>query len=320
MNFRIILMTCVPMLVTMQAGAQQVSGGPISVVLPFAAGGTSDVAMRMFADVVQRRSGRTILVVNRPGGGGVIAALAVKDAPPDGSTIRLADIGTDAILPSLQNVPYDPLKDFAPITLIMSWNQFVTVPGSSPAQTVQELIAYANSKPGGLSFGSQGMGSGGHILGAMLQTAAGLKFTHIPYKGGAPLALDLLAARVDFSFSSYREMQQPLADKKVRILANAAPRRSSLLPDVPTLAELGIKGVELSPWFGLSAPSRTPRPVVLAIQGAFVDAIKDPELKGKLTTLGIEPDVTSPESFAALIVSERAKYAKVIKEHGIKDQ
>jgi tripartite-type tricarboxylate transporter receptor subunit TctC len=302
------------------AHAQKLPDGPITVVIPFSAGGTSDVALRLFVDVIEHNTGRHIVIVNKPGGGGVIAAMAVKGATPDGTTIRLADIGTDAILPALQSVPYDSLKDFEPIALLMSWGQFITVPASSPAHNVKELVEYGKAKPGGLNMGSQGIGSGGHLLGAMFQTATGLKFTHVPFKGGQPLAIDLMAGRVDFAFNSYREMKAPLDEGKVRMLAAASAQRSKSLPDLPTLAEVGIKGVELSPWFGLVAPAGTPKPVVQAIHDAFEIACKDPQLQKRLLPLAIDSDVTTPESFAAYIASERDKYEKVVKEHGIKTQ
>ena len=286
-------------------------------MLPFSAGGSADTAMRMFGEVIKGQTGLDMIIVNKPGGGGAIAAATVKSARPDGSTIRLADIGTDAILPALQHVAYDPSKDFEPIAQLMSWDQFIAVPAASPAHSVKELIAYAKSKPGGLNFGSQGVGSGGHILGAMFQGATGIPFTHIPYKGGHPLAADLLADRVDFAFVSYREMQGPLAANKVRILAAATTDRSKLLPDVPTLGELGIKNVVLAPWFGLTAPAGTPKARVEAIHDAFANAAKDAKLQEKLRKLAIDVNVTSPEAFSAYIKSEGAKYAKVIKEHHI---
>lgn len=290
---------------------------PITVVVPFAAGGSADAAVRLFADVVGREIGESVIVENRGGGGGVVAAMAVKAARPDGYTLRLADIGPDAILPSMQAVNYDTLKDFRPITLLFSWPQFLVVPATSPAHNVAELIALAHAKPGGLSQGSQGVGSGGYLLGAMLQIATGAPLVDVPYKGGGPLALDLATGRLDFAFASYRESRAALEAGKETALAVASPHRSAALPQVPTMAEAGYPSVELAPWFGLVAPAGTPDSAIQKLHDAFAQAAKDPALAHRLSEDAIEIRIDTPEEFTAWIVSERARLGKIVKTIGV---
>jgi tripartite-type tricarboxylate transporter receptor subunit TctC len=274
--------------------------------------------MRLYGDVVSRNIGYRVVIENRAGGGGVIAAMSVKAARPDGYTLRLADIGADAILPAMQKLPYDTPRDFRPITMLLSWPQFVIVPKSSPANSIADLIALARKKPGGLSHGSQGVGSGGHLLGAMFQIATGAPMVHVPYKGGGPLFLDLLTGRVDVAFTSYREARAALADKKVKVLAIAGPHRSPLVPSAPTMAEVGYPTVELSPWFGLAAPAGTPDAVIQKLHEEFVKGAKDPELIRKLGEDAIELNTGTPADFAALISSERERLGKVIRAVGLR--
>jgi tripartite-type tricarboxylate transporter receptor subunit TctC len=296
--------------------AQDYPNRPITIVMQFPAGGTADAAIRLFADVVGRNLGARVIIDNRSGGGGTVAAMAVKQARPDGYTLRLIDIGADVILPLLQDVPYDPARDFAPITSVMSWGQFLMVPAASPAHDVKGLLALARS--GDLTYGSQGFGSGGHLLGAMFQMAAGAPLIHVPYKGGGPLTIDLIAGRIDMCFTSYREMRQHLADGKVRMLAQASPARSALVPEVPTFAELGIAGVELSPWFGLAAPAGTPADIVQTLAAAFAKAANDPGLLERLSREGIDVHVGTPAALAGLIAADRQRLGAVIKSQGIK--
>jgi tripartite-type tricarboxylate transporter receptor subunit TctC len=303
-----------------QAQQGRFPSAPVTVVLPFAAGGSADVAMRLYGDVFSRNTGQRLIIENRAGGGGTVAAMAVKAARPDGYTLRLADVGTDAILPAMQSVPYDPFGDFRPITVLMSWPQFLVVPSSSPAGSVAGLAQFARTKPGGLNHGSQGVGSGGHLLGAMFQLASGAPLVHVPYKGGGPLALDLMTGRVDLAFTSYREARAALADGKVKVLAAAAAHRAAALPHVPTMAEAGYAGVELAPWFALVAPAGTPDGVIERLHEELTAAAKDPALIRRLGDDAIELNVGSPPELAALIASDRERLAKVIKAVGIRPE
>ena len=303
------------------AGAQaQYPSAPVTIVLPFSAGGSSDVAMRLYADLVGRNTGQRFLIDNRAGGGGTIAAMAVKNARPDGYTLRMSDIGADAILPHLQKLSYDPVKDFKPITVLLSWPQFLTVPENNPANSIAELIALSHSKPSGLTHGSQGVGSGGHLLGALFQIATKAPLIHVPYRGGGPLSLDLFTGRVDLAFTSYRELRPVLNEHKVKILGIASPHRSPLLPNVPTMAELGYPSVELAPWFGLSAPAATPDAVVIRLNAEFAKAARDPVIVRKLAEDAIEAQSSTPAEYGALIASESKRLGEVIGTLGLQAQ
>jgi tripartite-type tricarboxylate transporter receptor subunit TctC len=290
---------------------------PITIVLPFSAGGSADAAMRLYADLFGRNTGGHVVIENRAGGGGAVAAMTVKKAQPDGYTLRLADIGADAILPLLQKLAYDPIKDFSPITVLLSWPQFLVVPANSPAHSVADVVALARSKPGGLTHGSQGVGSGGHLLGAMLQMATGAKLVHVPYKGGGPLSIDLIGGRIDLAFISYREAKPALADGKIRVIAVAAPHRASVLPDIPTMAEAGYPSVELSPWFGLVAPAGTPEPIIRKLHDEFAKVAADPELRKRLGEDAIDATINTPAEFRSMIVSETQRLGKVVNALGI---
>jgi tripartite-type tricarboxylate transporter receptor subunit TctC len=295
----------------------QFPAGPITIVVPFSAGGSADAVVRLFADTVERHSGKRFIVENRGGGGGVVAAMTVKAARSDGYTLRLADIGPDAVLPNMQRTDYDSLKDFRPITQLFSWPQFLIVPSSSPANSVAELVKLAASKPEGLSQGSQGVGSGGYLLGAMFRLATGAKIVDVPYKGGGPLAVDLATGRLDLVFGAYREARSAIEAGKEKVLAVASSHRSSVLPHVPTMAEAGYPGLELAPWFGLVAPAGTPDAVINYIHDVFAEAAADPALQKRLGDDAVEIKISKPKEFAAFIADERERLGKIVREAGI---
>jgi len=299
---------------------QPFPAAPITIVVPFSAGGSADFATRLYADVVARSTGYRIVIEDRPCGGGVVTAMAVKAARPDGYTLRLADIGPDTVLPSMQTVDYDPLKDFRQITMLFSWPQFLVVPASSRANSVADVIALAKSRLHGLNCGTQGVGSGGDLLCAMFQMATKAPLVRVPYKGGGPLALDLTTGRIDMAFTAYREYRAAAADGKVKFLAIASPRRVPMLPAVPTIAEEGLPSVELSPWFGLDAPAGTPDAVIARLHDAFAAAAKDPVLNRRLAEDSIETRIDTPAEFAKFIASERARLGAVIKAADIRLQ
>lgn len=294
--------------------------GPVTIVVPFSAGGSADAAVRLFTAAAGRHTGEKFIVENRDGGGGVVAAMAVKSARPDGYTLRLADIGPEAILPNMQKLDYDPLKDFRPITQLFAWHQFLLVPSSSPAHSVADLIRLARAKPGGLSQGSQGVGSGGYLLGAMLRMAAGITIVDVPYKGGGPLALDLATGRLDLAFGAYREARSALAQGEERALAVASANRSAVMPQIPTMAEARYPTVELAPWFGLVAPAGTPDSVVKYLHEAFAISASDPYLQKRLGADAIEIKTGTPAEFAALIASEQLRLGKIVKAAGIRGE
>ncbi len=301
------------------AAAELLSSRPITVIIPFTPGASADTLQRIVAKKVTENTGQIIMVESRPGGGGAIAAATVKQAPPDGHTLLQANAATHGANVWLYStLPYDPIKDFRPITLMWSFPQLLAVPLDSPAHSVAELVALAKSKPGGLSFASQGSGSGGHLLGAMLKTRTGADMVHVPYRGAGPAALDLAAGRVDFFFVSYSSAQSFLQAGKVRVLAVTSPQRLPALPDAPTMREAGFGGIEIDTWFGLVAPAGTPDAVIDKLNAAFVQAIRDPDVVKQMADQGAQAVVNTPSEFAAFIASQTEHFGKVVRSVGIK--
>jgi tripartite-type tricarboxylate transporter receptor subunit TctC len=237
--------------------AQLLSSRPITVIIPFTPGASSDLLQRLVAKKVTENTGQVLIVESRPGGGGSIGAVAVKQAQPDGHTLFQANAGTHAANVALYpTLAYDPVKDFRPITLMWGFPQLLAVPADSPAKSVADLVALAKSKPGGLSFASQGTGAGGHLLGEMLKQRTGTPLVHVPYRGAGPAAVDLAAGRVDFFFVAYASVVSFLQAGKVRVLAVTSPKRLPAQPNVPTMAEAGFPGIQLDAWFGRHARRR----------------------------------------------------------------
>src|SRR5215467_12566169 len=243
--------------------AQTFPSRPITLVVPFPPGGVTDPVARFVGQKVAESVGQQVVVENKPGAGGVIGAETVKRAPADGYTLFMGHAGTHAVNPALYTkLPYDPVKDFVPITLMISTAHILVVPADSPAKSVSELVALAKSRPNGLVYASQSVGAGGHLLGEMLKARTGANLHHVPYKGSAPAIQDILAGRVDLFFDAPITSGPHVREGKLKILAAASPRRLRWFPDTPTMAEAGYPGVELDFWFGLFAPAGTPQPVL----------------------------------------------------------
>src|SRR5262245_52384741 len=292
--------------------AELLSSRPITVVIPFTPGASSDTLQRIVGKKVTENTGQTLVVESRPGGGGAIGAVVVKQAPPDGHTLFQANAATHAANASLYaTLPYDPIKDFRPITLMWSFPNLLAVPRDSPAKSVGDLIALAKSKPDGLSFASQGAGSSGHLLGEMLKVRTAANMVHVPYRGAARAGLDLAAGRVDFFFVSYSSLLPFLQAGKVRVLAVTSPQRLPALPDAATMIEAGFTGLALDPWFGLVAPASTPDAVIGKLNAAFVAALRDPEVIRQFTDQGAEAHGDTPGEFGAFIGAEIARLGKV---------
>ena len=301
------------------ATAELLSSRPITVVIPFTPGASSDTLQRIVNKKVAESTGQTLVVESRPGGGGVVAAAVVKQAPPDGHTLFQGNAGTHAANASLYaTLPYDPIKDFRPITLLWSFPQLLAVPFDSPAKSVTELVALAKSRPAGLSFASQGTGSAGHLLGEMFKLRTGADMVHVPYRGAAPAAIDLSAGRVDFFFVSYSSLLPFLQGGKVRAIAVTSPQRLPVLPDAPTMTEAGFAGLALDAWFGLLAPAGTPDAVIDKLNAAFVQAVRDPQVIKQMTDQGAEGLATTPAEFATFIASETERFGKVVRAVGVK--
>ena len=307
------------LLATTGAWAQDYPSRPVTLIVPYAAGGGNDVMARIVAEKMSRSLGQQIVIENKGGAGGSIATRQVAKAAPDGYTLGLGGTGTHAINPTLYpNVGYDPRKDFAPVGLIATSALVVLVNTSVPAKTIGELIALAKRDPGKLNYASAGVGSGIHLGAELFATMAGVKLTHIPYKGSAPALTDLVGGHVAIYFSSLPPAIALIREGKVRALAVTGPQRSALLPDLPTVAEAALPGYESVLHYGIVAPAGTPRPIVEKLNAAMRAALADADVRERIMADGAEPLAGSPEDYAADIDREETKWSKVVKVSGAK--
>lgn len=290
---------------------------PVTLVVPFPAGGPTDAMARVLAQKLGDRLGQPVLIDNRGGAGGSIAAELVARAPADGHTLFFGTTGTMAINPSLyKKLRYDPVKDFAPVSLMATTMNVLVVSPQVPAKTLAELVALAKAKPGELAYGSAGNGSSNHLSGELFRTSAGIQINHIPYKGSAPALIDLLGGRLSMMFDTIAQQTQNIATGKVNALAVTGATRSPLLPNVPTAQEAGLKGFDVTIWYGVLAPKGTPAPVVERLQREMVAVMSTDEMKKRMAADGAEARTTTPTEFAALIKSDTAKWRPVVKNSG----
>jgi tripartite-type tricarboxylate transporter receptor subunit TctC len=302
------------------ADAQDYPSRPITLVVPYAAGGGNDVMARIVAEKMSRTLGQQIVIENKGGAGGSIATRQVAKAAPDGYTLGLGGTGTLAINPTLYpNVGYDPRKDFAPVGLIATSALVVLVNPQIDAKTIPELIALAKRDPGKLNYASAGVGSGIHLGAELFATMAGIKLTHVPYKGSSPALTDLLGGHVSIYFSSLPPAISLIREGKVRALAVTGPKRSPLLPDLPTVEEAGpMPGYEAVLHYGIVAPAGTPRPVVDKLAAAMKAALAESDVRDRIAQDGAEVMGMTPEEYAADIDREETKWSKVVKISGAK--
>ena len=287
--------------------------------MPFPPGGVTDPVARQVGQRLAENVKQPVIVDNKPGASGIIASEYVKKQPADGYTVLFAFTGSHAVNPSLYTkLPYDPQKDFQPVTLIINTPHILVVPADSPAKSVADLVAMAKSKPAGLTFASQGIGAGGHLLGEMFKAQTKTNLAHVPYKGSAPALTDMLAGRVDLFFDAMVTSLPYVKDGKLRALAIANKTRSKLLPDVPTMAEAGFPGVEMDQWFGMMVPAGTPPAVVAKLNEEFIKAVRSPDIEKSLTERGLDVVTSTPDQFAAQIKTDTAVLGKVVKESGAK--
>ncbi len=292
---------------------------PITLVVPFPPGGSTTIVARIIADKMSQSLGQSIVVDNRGGAGGTIATRAVSKATPDGYTIALGYTGTLAIGPSLYpSAGYDPRKDFTPIGQIGIAPNTLVVHPSFNVHSVAELVAYAKANPGKVNFGSAGIGTVSHVCGEYFATMAGIKITHIPYKGTGPAIIDLLGGHIPMAFAPIPATHEQAKSGALRMLAVTSAKRSSLEPDVPTIAEQGLTGFEAVLRYGLVAPAGTPRSVVERLNHDLNVALKDEEVRKHLAIEGAEPLPGTPAEYAEAIDREEAQWAKVIKASGAK--
>jgi tripartite-type tricarboxylate transporter receptor subunit TctC len=301
------------------AAAQDYPNRPITLVVPFPPGGSTTIVARIIADKLSEALGQQIVVDNRGGAGGTIGTRAVSKSAPDGYTILLGYTGTLAIGPTLYpTAGYDPRKDFEPIGLIGHAPNSLVVHPSFAVHSVKELVDYAKANPGQVNYGSAGVGMVSHVSGVYFANAAGIELTHIPYKGTGPALADLLGGHIPVAFAPIPATHANIAEGKMRGLAVTSAKRSSLLPDVPTIAESGIAGFEASLYYGLVAPAGTPRAIVDKLNRALRDALASDEVKKRLATDGAEPTPSSAEQYAAHIDQDETKWSKVVKQSGAK--
>jgi tripartite-type tricarboxylate transporter receptor subunit TctC len=301
------------------AFAQPYPNHAIRLVVPFPAGGTTDILARAAAQKLTEALGQSVVVDNRPGAGGNIGAELVAKAAPDGYTLLMGTVGTHAINPSLYaKMPYDHVKDFVPIVLVAGVPNVLVVNPSLPINSVADLIKLAKAKPGTINFASSGSGTSIHLSGELFKTMAGVDMTHVPYKGSAPALTDVMGGQVQIMFDNLPSSLALIKSGKLRAVAVTSLQRAPALPDVPTIAESGLPGFEASSWFGILAPAGTPAPIVAKINAEVNKWLQSPEAKEQLLAQGAAAAGGSPEQFVAHIRAETDKWAKVVKASGAK--
>jgi tripartite-type tricarboxylate transporter receptor subunit TctC len=292
---------------------------PITFVIGFAPGGPSDVMARILTRKMEELLKQTLVIENRPGAGGSIAGTSVARAAPDGYTVLLATGSLLAINVSLyKNLGYDPEKDFEPVSMLGTQTNVLYVNPSFPAKSFAEFVAYAKANPGKVSFGSGGIGTPAHLSGELLKIEAKVDMTHVPFRGTGPALQSVIAGHVPTAFNPPSPLISHIQAGTIRPLAITTLKRTAVLPDVPTIAESGFPGFEATTWHGLVAPARTPKPVVDALNRAFVATLNDPGVRKALTDLGVDVSSSAPEEFRAYIKSEIPKWAKIVKASGAK--
>jgi tripartite-type tricarboxylate transporter receptor subunit TctC len=287
--------------------------------VPFPPGGGNDTVARAIAQQLAADVGQPVVVDNRPGAGGIIGAQEAAKAPADGYTLFLGGVGSHAVNPNLHaRLPYDAVKDFAPITLVASAPSVLVVNPSLPVRSVAEFTAYARANPGKLNFASNGNGSSAQLAAVLYETMAGVKMLHVPYKGLGPALTDLLSGQVQLMFSSIVAIVPHIQAGRLRALAVTSRKRSALLPEVPTLAESGLPGYEAGSWYGILAPAGTPRPAVERLHDEIVKALRMPQVSQRLAAEGAEVIGSTPEEFGAHIKAEIERMGKAIRAGGIR--
>lgn len=291
---------------------------PIRMIVPFPAGGGADMIGRLFAPKLNEAFGQPVIVENRPGGSTIIGGEIVAKAPPDGHTLFMATF-TNAVNPSLHpKAPWDIKRDFAPVSLLATVSYTLVVHPSIPAKNVRELVALAKSRPGQLNFASPGNGAPGHLAGELLNTMAGVKMVHVPYKGAAPALVDVLAGQVPITFGNNIPTLPHVKSGRLRALGVTSAKRSSLLPDIPTMIEGGLPGFVVVGWYAILTTAGTPQATVNRLNAELVKAVRDPDIQKRLGADGTEPVGSSPAELASFLDREIEKWGEVVKSAGLK--
>jgi len=304
---------------TALAMAQSYPNKPIRFLVGFVAGGTNDIVARALAQKLTETLGQSVVVENRGGANTAIATEAAARAAPDGYTILLNAPG-HATNPALMKLAFDPVNDFAFISLVAEAQNLVVMHPSFPPRSVQELIALSKKRPGQINVASSGTGTTVHLSAELFQHMTGTRWVHIPYKGGGPAVIELMAGQTQIMFANMPTAIQYVRDGRLRALAVTGARRAPAAPTLPTVAESGVPGYEVTAWYGVSAPAKTPRAIVDRLHAEIVRAVNSPDLRERLTTQGADPIHLTPEQYTVFIQNEIAKWAKVIKAAGIKGE
>jgi tripartite-type tricarboxylate transporter receptor subunit TctC len=300
--------------------AQEYPSKTVRVIVPFAPGGTSDFVSRIFSQALAKELGQQFVIDNRGGAGGTIGADLAAKAPPDGYSLLLYNIAM-AFGPALYSaLPYNPVTDFAPVSSLASAPSALLVNPSLPVRTVKEFLALARARPGELHYGTGGVGSSGHLAVELLQSLARVKFTHVPYKGGGPAMTATISGEVAFLIETAGPVVAQIKSARLRALGVTSAQRLGMLPDVPTIAEGGLKGYEYSTWYALWAPAKTPAAIVTRLNQAVQKVSAQADVKGSLQSSGVEPDPTTSAQLDQRVRSELAKWNKIIRDAGIKAQ
>jgi tripartite-type tricarboxylate transporter receptor subunit TctC len=310
-------LTCVAY--TTSAHAQQAyPAKPIRFISPFAPGGGNDIISRAVAHKLSENVKQQVIVDNRPGANGIIGTEMAARSAPDGYTVVLIPSG-HAVNASLhRKLPYDSIRDFTPITLVGSSPLILAVHPSLPVKNVKELVAFAKARPGQLTYGSAGIGSSGHLGGALFEVLTGTKMVHVPYKGMSLAITDVISGQVSLVFGTSASVMQHARSGRMRALATTGARRAGALPDLPTVAEAGVPGYEAGLWYGFVGPARIPPDIVRRLNSEIVSVLKSPEVRERLASQGVEATPTTPEEFGRLLVSDLERWAKVVQRAGIR--
>ena len=292
---------------------------PIKLIVPYPPGGTTDLLARTLAPRLSERLGQPILIENRAGAGGVIGSQVVAKSPADGYTLVFGSIASHGILPAIQvPPPYDPIRDFYPVSLVAITPNVLLANVAAPAKNVAELIALAKSQPGKLNFGSTSLGGSPHMSGELLKSQAKIQMVHVPYKGGAPMLVDLMGGQISYAFDNLPSSIQHIRSGKVKALAVTTAKRWPHAPEIPTMAEAGLTGYESSAWFGLLAPGNTPKAIVDLLQKQVTFILKQPEVEKIYLEQGAMPVGNSPDEFVRFITAEMQKWKTVVSDTGVK--
>ncbi len=316
-SFTPFLCAAIVVLIAGHASAQSYPAKSIRIVTASGTGGGVDTISRIIGQKLSERWNQSVVVENRPGGGGVVGSDIVAKSPPDGHTLLAISISHSVIPSSHKNLPYDPVRDLAAVTVLVNAPNILVVHPSLPAKSIKELVSFAKARPGELYYASSGNGSPSHLATELLKLLTGTHLVHVPYKGTSPGITDVIAGRVSMMFASVISTASHIKTGKLRVLAGAGTKRAAAMPEVPTIAEAGVPGYAVDVWYAMLAPAATPRDVLVKLNGEVATALHLPEIRDRLAGIGLEPVGGSLEQTSAYIHSEIAKWAKVVKAANI---